>query len=81
MPSYFDTLYEIQRVQYFNGLHERERNLENDTKVQRVLGRNANGDRVNGVYIEGSWRAGNGLALSVGLEWNDQTPDNSLYIA
>lgn len=80
LPSYFDTLYEIQRVQYFNGLHERERDLQNDTKVQRVLGRDANGDRVNGVYVEGSWRAGNGLALSVGLEWNDQTPDNSLYI-
>ena len=80
LPSYFDTLYEIQRVQYFNGLHERERDLQNDTKLQRVLGRDPNGDRVNGVYLEGSWRVGNGFALSLGLEWNDQTPDNSLYL-
>jgi hypothetical protein len=80
LPSYFDTLYEIQRVQYFNGLHERERDLENDTKLQRVLGRSILEDRIHGVYMEGSWRIGNTFALSLGLEWNDRTPDNSLYL-
>jgi hypothetical protein len=78
LPSYFDTLYEIQRVQYFGSASASKDQLENSTKLQKVL--NREGDQVNGAYFETSWRITHYLATAVGIEWNDQTDDNNLFL-
>jgi hypothetical protein len=78
LPSYFDALYEIQRVQYIpNGSLV---DLANSTKLQRVLGRDPNGERIHGGYLEANWKVGNAFALSTGLEFNSATPDNHLFV-
>jgi hypothetical protein len=78
LPSYFDSLYEVQRVQYSPGGEVGD--LANATKLQRVLGRDPNGERVHGGYFEASWRMGDSVALSLGLEVNNQTPDNHAFV-
>ena len=78
LPSYFDSLYEVQRVQYSpNGDIS---DLANATKLQRVLGRDPKGDRVHGGYFEASWRVADSFALAFGLEVNSQTPDNHGFV-
>ncbi len=77
LPSYFDTLYAVQRYQYPNiSGNARPENL---TKIQQVLGRDEQGDQVKGAYFEWSWLYEHYLALALGLEINDQTADNSLF--
>ena len=78
LPSYFDSLYEIQRFQYTpsGGVED----LANATKLQRVFGRDPNGPRVHGGYFETSWRVGDGFAFAFGLEVNNQTPDNHGFV-
>ena len=78
LPSYFDSLYEIQRFQYLPSGEVID--LANATKLQRVFGRDPNGERVNGGYFEASWRVGNAFAFAFGLEVNDQTPDNHGFV-
>jgi hypothetical protein len=78
LPSYFDSLYEIQSIQYLPGGAIRD--LANATKLQRVFTRNPYGDRVHGGYFEASWRVGDLFAMAMGLEINDQTPDNHAFI-
>jgi len=78
LPSYFDALYEIQRVQYLPSGQVVD--LANATKLQRVLGRDPRGPRVHGGYAEASWRVGDGFALALGLEANSQTPDNHAFV-
>ena len=78
LPSYFDSLYEIQRFQYIPGGAISD--LANATKLQRVFGRDPNGPRVHGGYFEASWRLGDAFAFAFGLELNDQTPDNHGFI-
>ena len=78
LPSYFDSLYEIQRFQYLPSGEVVD--LANATKLQRVFGRNPNGDRVNGGYFEASWRIGDAFAFAFGLEVNDQTSDNHGFL-
>jgi hypothetical protein len=80
LPSYFDTLYEVQRVQYFNTKAQASSDLANQTKLQKVLGRTPDGSLVQGLYFEGTWRIGNIMALSLGLEVNTKTADDSLYV-
>jgi hypothetical protein len=80
LPSYFDSLYEVQRVQYFNTQAKASSELANQTKLQKVLGRETKDDSIQGIYLEGTWRLGNSLALSLGLELNSQTADDSLYV-
>ncbi len=75
LPSYFDSMYEVQRVQYPDGLGD----LANGTKLQRVLGRDQDGARVNGGYIEAGYRFSNYFATALGFEMNDETADNSLF--
>jgi hypothetical protein len=78
LPSYFDSLYEIQRFQYSPGGAVDD--LANATKLQRVFGRDPEGSRVHGGYFETSWRVGDGFAFAFGLEVNNQTPDNHGFI-
>lgn len=78
LPSYFDSLYEVQRVQYLPSGEVVD--LANATKLQRVLGRDPNGERVHGGYFEASWRMGDSVAFSLGLEMNNQTPDNHAFV-
>jgi len=70
LPSYFDTMYEVQRVQYLTGASGMD--LANGTKLQRVLGRNPTSDPVHGLYFEASWKMGNYLAMAFAIEVNDR---------
>jgi hypothetical protein len=80
LPSYFDTLYEIQRVQYVAGKGVgSSRDLANQTKQQSVLGRDPNGEKVRGFYVEASWKVGDWFAFAAALEANDRTPDNNFF--
>ena len=54
--------------------------LANATKLQRVLGRDPQGERVHGGYVEANWKVGQAFALSTGLEFNSATPDNHLFV-
>ena len=49
-------------------------------KLLQVLGRSPDGPRVNGGYFELSYSMGHYLALSLGFEVNDTTPDNALFV-
>ena len=81
LPSYFDTLYEVQRVQYRgNKTTLSPMDLANRTKLQAVLGREDDKMDVNGLYFEASWKIGNHFALAFALEGNDQTPDNNMFV-
>lgn len=80
LPSYFDVLYEAQRVQYYTSGGRSTRDIANMTKVQQVLGRDPDGPRVHGVYLEGSWRMSHYLAVAMGFEMNNQTADDSLFV-
>ncbi len=77
LPSYFDVMYEIQRVQYAIG--SRTAN-PNGTKVQEILGRNPNGGKVFGLYFEASWKIEEIFAVAVGIETNDTMPDNNIFV-
>lgn len=80
LPSYFDSLYAVQRVQYPVAANPFDPSvLENRTKLQQVLGRPEGGDRVNGMYFETSWLVSHYLALAVGLELSDRFADNALF--
>ena len=78
LPSYFDSLYEIQRFQYLPSGDVVD--LANATKLQRVFSRDPNGPRVHGGFFEASWKVGNAFAFAFGLEVNNQTPDNHGFI-
>ncbi|MBI5610476.1 MAG: hypothetical protein HY902_16480 [Deltaproteobacteria bacterium] len=80
VPSYFDVMYEIQRVQYRLGATRPD---PNGTKLQSVLGRaKLPGDaKVFGGYFEASWRVADYFALAFAIETNNEhMPDNSLFI-
>lgn len=80
LPSYFDTLYEIQRVQYVAGKGVGGvRDMANQTKLQSVLGRDPNGEQVRGFYVEASWKVGDWFAFATALEANNRTPDNNFF--
>ena len=83
LPGYFDVLYEVQRLGY--GAHRTNAAspsdaLANGTKVQGVLGRNGDGPRIQGAYLETSWRMSHYLALAFGLEANSRTADDDLFL-
>ncbi len=80
VPSYFDVMYEIQRVQYRLGATRPD---PNGTKLQAVLGRTPlPGDaKVFGGYFEASWRVADYFALAFAIETNNAAmPDNSMFI-
>lgn len=77
LPSYFDVMYEIQRVQYAIG--SRTAN-PNGTKLQQILGRNPDGGKVFGLYLEASWKIEEIFAVAVAVETNDTMPDNNFFI-
>lgn len=80
VPSYFDTMYEIQRVQYRIGAGRVD---PTGTKLQSVLGRAplAGEAKVFGLYFETSWKVGDLFAMAFALETNDSAmPDNSLFV-
>ena len=77
LPSYFDVMYEIQRVQYAIG--SRTAN-PNGTKLQQILGRNPDGGKVFGLYLEASWKIEELFAVAVAVETNDSMPDNNFFI-
>ena len=81
LPSYFDSLYEVQRVQYFNTQAKASSELANQTKLQKVLGRETKDDSIQGIYLEGTWRLGNSLALSLGLELSTSDSGASISLA
>ena len=80
LPSYFDTLYEVQRFQYPMPGAFGANKLVNQTKLQQVLGRDPGGPRVFGGYFEAAYRVSTWFAFAFGMELNDQTPDNSLFV-
>ena len=80
VPAYFDTLYEIQRVQYLSSKQTNSVDIANQTKLQTILGRDPSGPMVNGLYVEGSWRVSHYLALAIGLEVNDSENDKNLFV-
>ncbi len=81
LPSYFDTFYEIQRVQYFTTSESATSgDLANTTKLQRILGRDPDAERVNGAYFEASYALSHFVSLSLGIDTNDRTPDNNMYM-
>ena len=80
LPSYFDALYEVQRVACFGGGGPSSADLANRTKLQRVLGRDPSGPPVHGAYFETSWRLGHYLGLGLGLEVNNRTDDNNMFV-
>lgn len=80
VPSYFDTMYEIQRVQYRLGASRVD---PTGTKLQQVLGRAPlpGEAKVFGLYFESSWKVSDVFAMAVAVETNDASlPDNSLFI-
>ena len=79
LPSYFDTFYEIQRIQYLQA-GQTNADLSNRTKLQAVLGRDPSAPRVQGGYLEASWRASHYIALAMALEFNDSTADNNMFV-
>ena len=76
LPSYFDTMYEVQRVQYSSSIADAD--LANGTKLQKVLGRSADSPDVKGVYLEASWKIGDYFATALALELNDRDDPNAL---
>jgi len=82
LPSYFDTMYEIQRIQFQQHpcptIAKGAYPLANNTKQQCVLGRNPNGEPVMGAYFEASWRASHYWAMAIGLEVNDRQGPSGL---
>lgn len=85
LPSYFDVMYEIQRLQYrlaapTGSSASRQQQMVNGTKLQSILGRNPDGSKVLGMYFEASWKIAELFAMAVGLEVNDSTPDNNLFV-
>ncbi len=79
LPSYFDVMYEVQRLQYRIGSRTAD---PNGTKVQAILGRPIvnDGAAVLGAYFEASWRIAELFAMAVGIEVNDSEPDNNFFI-
>ena len=79
LPSYFDVMYEVQRLQYRIGSRTAD---PNGTKVQAILGRPITNDgaAVIGAYFEASWRIAEIFAMAVGIEVNDTEPDNNLFV-
>ncbi len=79
LPSYFDVMYEVQRLQYRIGSRTAD---PNGTKVQAILGRPITNDgaAVLGAYFEASWRIAEIFAMAVGIEVNDTEPDNNLFV-
>ena len=75
LPSYFDTMYEVQRVQYLTGTSGL--GLANGTKLQRVLGRDPTSPMVNGLFFEASWKLENVLAIALAFEVNDRDDPNA----
>lgn len=75
LPSYFDTMYAVQRVQYSAGVSDTD--LANGTKLQKVLGRSIDSPMINGLYFEASWRMSRYLALALALEVNDRDDPNA----
>jgi hypothetical protein len=80
LPSYFDVLYEVQRYQYFSTAGRTSSDLANRTKLQQVLGRDSEGERVHGGYLEASWRVGHYFAFATGFELNNRTDDNNMFL-
>ena len=75
VPSYFDSMYDVQRLQ-----HPASDDLINSTKLIQVLGRDPNKPSVNGGYFELSYSVDKFFAMSVGLEMSDSSPDNALFV-
>ena len=86
LPSYFDVMYEVQRMQYALGRTNSAsgtaltQQLANGTKLQTILGRSASGPQVNGFYVEASWKVLDKFALAFALEANDTFPDNNFFV-
>lgn len=80
VPSYFDVMYEVQRVQYRLG----SRSIDpNGTKLQSILSRQPlPGDaKVFGGYFEASWKVAEYFALAFAIETNNANqPDNNMFI-
>ena len=86
LPSYFDTMYEVQNLQYSfkpcDQVAGGPYGLANNTKLQCVLGRDPNADKVLGAYFEASWKVGHYWAMALAMEINNrkQGSDNNFFI-
>ena len=80
LPGYFDVLYDVQRVQYLSGSGLKGAALANNTKLVQVLGRDPDGPWCHGGYLEASYRIGDFFAFAFGLEMNNRTADNGLFV-
>lgn len=80
LPGYFDVLYEVQRARYGGASGDSGTALANGTKSQRILGRDPDAPRVHGGYFEASWRLSHYVALALGVEANNATPDDNVLL-
>ena len=79
LPSYFDTFYQIERVQYRNSRDPLASNPASQTKLRRILEREGEG-RVFGVYFEASYALWRVFEASIGFSFNSRTADNGFFI-
>ena len=79
LPSYFDTFYQVERVQYRNSRDPLASNPANQTKLRRILERTGEG-RISGVYFEASYALWKVFEASVGLSFNTRTADNGFFL-
>ena len=79
LPSYFDTFYQIERVQYRNSRDPVASNPANQTKLRRILEREGEG-RIFGVYLEASYALWRTFEASIGFSFNSRTADNGFFL-
>lgn len=78
VPNYFDTLYQVQRIQYGSSRDGFPTNLGNQTKMRRILERDPS--RVYGFYAELTYQYWSVFEFGMGLGLNTRTDDNSLFL-
>ena len=78
LPTYFDTFYRVQRVQYATSSDASAQNPANQTKIRRILERDSS--TIYGVRAEFSYALWGSFETGFGLELNTQTDDNGWYV-
>ncbi|MFT7623660.1 MAG: hypothetical protein ACI9WU_002843 [Myxococcota bacterium] len=79
VPGYFDTLYQIQRVQYANSADPSSQNPANSTKQRRILERRGDGIVFAG-YAEASYRYAKLFEAALGIGMSTLTHDSVLLL-
>jgi hypothetical protein len=78
LPSYFDTLYQVHRLQYATSREPLAQNPAHMPKLRKVLERDGQ-QSAFGFYTELSYAYWNWFEAAFGMEFNTLTDDNSLF--